>query len=199
MLQLANPFPLYLDQHGALLDAGKVYVGTANADPEASPVTVYWDSAATIPATQPLRTLGGLIVNNGVPSQVFVNATDYSTRVRDADGNQVSYTKSAIAIAAPSYQPLDSDLTAIAALSTTTFGRSLLTAADAPGLKTIASIIDGLPTTGGTVTGNITRSGAGPHVYHNDSTYVSGCIFVTANGAADPTSQAGHIWLELAP
>lgn len=37
----------------------------------------------------------------------------------------------AVAAAAASYQPVDSDLTAIAALSTTTFGRSLLTQADA--------------------------------------------------------------------
>jgi len=38
------------------------------------------------------------------------------------------------------YQPLDSDLTAIAALSTTTFGRALLTAADAAGLRTTAGL-----------------------------------------------------------
>lgn len=38
--------------------------------------------------------------------------------------------------AAASYQPLDSDLTAIAALSTTTYGRSVLTAADAAALRT---------------------------------------------------------------
>lgn len=37
-------------------------------------------------------------------------------------------------------QPLDSDLTAIAALATTTFGRSLLTAADAAGVRTLAGL-----------------------------------------------------------
>lgn len=37
----------------------------------------------------------------------------------------------------PVYQPLDSDLTAIAALSTTTFGRSLLTSANAAALLTL--------------------------------------------------------------
>jgi hypothetical protein len=37
----------------------------------------------------------------------------------------------------PVYQPLDSDLTAIAALATTTFGRSLLTSADAAALATL--------------------------------------------------------------
>jgi hypothetical protein len=40
------------------------------------------------------------------------------------------------ATAASTYQPLDSDLTAIAALSTTSFGRSLLTQADAAATRT---------------------------------------------------------------
>jgi hypothetical protein len=43
-----------------------------------------------------------------------------------------------IATAATSYQPLDSDLTSIAALSTTSFGRGLLTLADEAGLRTAA-------------------------------------------------------------
>jgi hypothetical protein len=38
------------------------------------------------------------------------------------------------------YQPLDSDLTAIAALTTTSFGRALLTLADAAALRTAASV-----------------------------------------------------------
>lgn len=41
-----------------------------------------------------------------------------------------------IAAAVASYQPLDSDLTAIAALTTTTFGRSLLALADAAAART---------------------------------------------------------------
>lgn len=40
-------------------------------------------------------------------------------------------------------QPLDSDLTAIAALSTTSFGRSLLAAADASALRTLAGTVIG--------------------------------------------------------
>ena len=38
------------------------------------------------------------------------------------------------------YQPLDSDLTAIAALSTTSFGRSVLDRADAAALRTLAGV-----------------------------------------------------------
>lgn len=53
------------------------------------------------------------------------------------------------ATAATTYQPLDSDLTAIAGLSTTTFGRSLLTQADAAAARTTI----GAGTGNGTVTG----------------------------------------------
>jgi hypothetical protein len=42
-----------------------------------------------------------------------------------------------------SWQPLDSDLTSIAALTTTSFGRSLLTQADAAALKSTAGLVIG--------------------------------------------------------
>ena len=41
------------------------------------------------------------------------------------------------------YQPLDSDLTAIAALTTTSYGRSLLEAANAAALRTLAGVVIG--------------------------------------------------------
>lgn len=197
MQRIVNPFPLFLDLRGALLDAGYVYIGTANADPEASPLTVYWDAAGMDVATQPLRTRGGVICNGANPAYVWVSADDYSQRVKDADGNLVSYVPSAAATgAAPvSYQPLDSDLTAIAALTTTSFGRSLLALANSAELKAAAGIVDGLPLTGGTVTGNITRSGAGAHAYFADAAMTEPVIYITASGAADPRSgNPGEIW-----
>jgi hypothetical protein len=50
--------------------------------------------------------------------------------------------------------------------------------------------------TGGTVTGNITRSTAGPHTYHADATYTSGQIIVSES---DPTGSEpdGTIWLKI--
>lgn len=48
-----------------------------------------------------------------------------------------------LAAAGTTFQPLDSDLTAIAALSTTSFGRSLLAAADASALRTLAGTVIG--------------------------------------------------------
>lgn len=51
------------------------------------------------------------------------------------------------------YQPLDSDLTAIAALSTTVFGRALLALADAAALRTAADV--GAQAVGGDLTGTV--------------------------------------------
>lgn len=193
--RIINPFPLYLDKRGNLLDGGFVYIGTAGADPETSPVATYWDSALTLPAVQPLRTLGGVIVNNGNPAFVFVAGDNYSLRVRDNTMDEVFYVASVVQAEVP-YQPLDADLTAIAALATTSFGRSLLTLANTAALKAATGIPDCLPLTGGTVTGNIIRSAAGAHTYHTNSAFTSGRIFTTASGAADPTSLPGDIWFE---
>jgi len=195
MQRLINPFPLFFDLGGSLVDAGRIYIGVAGDDPEVAPIDVFWDADGLIPAAQPLRTRGGLIVNNGSPAIVYIDEDDYSQRVRDADGNLISYVPSAVEAAA-AYQPLDADLTAIAALATTVFGRSVLTVADAAALRALAGIVASLPLTGGTVSGNITRQGAGPHLYHNDPAMTSGKVFVTAVGDPDPTSAPGDIWLK---
>lgn len=47
------------------------------------------------------------------------------------------------------------------------------------------------------MTANLVRQGAGPHLFHNTSGFTSGRVFVTASGAADPTSQPGDIWIQL--
>lgn len=198
MTKLTNPTPLWLNARGNLLDAGFVYIGVEGEDPQSSPITVFADQSQTIPLAQPLRTQGGVIVNNGAPVFVYFTATDYSLRVRDADGNQVLYLASARE-AEPEYQPLDSDLTAIAALSTTMFGRSLLTAANAAALRSLAGIADALPLAGGTVTGAITRQAAGGHWFWNNPGLTNARVFDTASGAADPMTQPGQVWIERVP
>ncbi len=77
------PFPLFLDDAGKPLDRGFVYVGTAGSDPTTSPISLFWDAALTTPASQPLRTVAGYIVNNGVRSQVYSSSTLYSISVRN--------------------------------------------------------------------------------------------------------------------
>jgi hypothetical protein len=196
MQRVGNPFVQFNDLRGALLDAGKIYIGEPNADPEVTPKTAYWDAALTIPALQPLRTRGGYIVNNGSPAVAYVGGDDYSMRVRDADGNLVSYAKTATDIVGASYQPLADALTELSGIDPSAIGLAILSAASAGDIKTLLGIGSYLALTGGTVSGNILRNGAGPHVYHNDASLTSGRIFITAAGATDPTSQPGDIWLK---
>lgn len=194
MLKLANPLPVFLDGDGLPLTGGSIYVGAPNTDPEVSPLTVYWDKAFAIPAAQPLRTIGGYIVNGGNPASVFINADDYSIRVRDAYGSQIQYVPSTSSDAA-TYQPSDADLTAIAALETTDYGRRLLTLADQAALQAAVGAGNSLPASGGTVTGNIVRQGGGVHLYYVNSIYASGRVFGPEN-TSDPTGQIGDLWFK---
>lgn len=194
MTKLTNPRPLFLNARGDLLDQGYVYVGVANGDPEAQPINLFWDAERTIPASQPLRTLGGVIVNGGNPAFVFMTEADYSLRVRDADMGVVFYEPS-VAVSGPQFQPLDTDLSAIAALVTTPFGRNLLTLASGAGLRQAAGIVEALPLTGGIVTGNITRQGAGVHLYHVNPSYTSGRVY-GPEYTTDPTTQPGDLWFK---
>lgn len=89
-LQLINPYQIFLGLDGLALDEGYVYAGTPNADPETSPVALFWDEAGTIPAAQPLRTSAGVIVRDGTPARVYGPAS-YSIRVRNKQGVQVFY------------------------------------------------------------------------------------------------------------
>lgn len=193
--RIANAFPYYPDGRGRPLTGGSVYIGVANQDPEANPISLFWDSALSVAAAQPINVIGGLLNNNGNPAKVYCAESNYSERVRDADGAEVSYD-ARVVDAANLYQPIDSDLTAIAALSTTAFGRSLLTMADGPALRALGGIVDPLPRAGGQMTGEITRQGGGAYPYMADAAYTVARIFVTANGAADPRTQVGDLWLE---
>lgn len=91
---VANPFDFYTDRKGDALDEGYIYVGVANQDPQLFPQAVFFDEALTIPATQPLRSIAGYVVNPGAgnsQADVYVAAA-YSIRVRDKQGNQVLYS-----------------------------------------------------------------------------------------------------------
>lgn len=136
--RIGNPFAMYFGD-GLPLDGGHVYIGTTGLDPEVSPLAVFWDSALSVAATQPLDTIGGILNRDGNPSFAFIAEADYSIRVRDADGAEVSYTTSSID-AGPSYQPLDADLTAIAGLATAAYGRGVLEIASAADLRAYAGI-----------------------------------------------------------
>jgi hypothetical protein len=87
-LALLNPIPAFQDLDGSPLDDGYLYFGTANQNPITSPVTVYWDAAATIPAAQPIRTINGFPWRNGSPAIIYTSG-NVSMLVRNRNGAQV--------------------------------------------------------------------------------------------------------------
>lgn len=91
MLVIDTPFVQYFDLDGSPLDAGYIYIGTAGANPETNPITVYWDAAGTQPAAQPIRTMNGFAVRSGTPANIFAN-NDYSQTVKNKKGQLVVYT-----------------------------------------------------------------------------------------------------------
>jgi hypothetical protein len=88
MLATQSPFPQYFGTDGSPLDAGRLYFGQVNQNPETAPITVYWDAAGTQPAAQPITTLNGYTYRNGTPAQVYANS-DYSLTIRDRRGRLV--------------------------------------------------------------------------------------------------------------
>jgi hypothetical protein len=87
-LSIEPTFPIFTDIDGQPLEAGYVWIGTANLDPQTNPINVYWDAALTIAAPQPIRTLAGYPSRNGTPARLYVNS-DYSIRVMNKNGSTV--------------------------------------------------------------------------------------------------------------
>jgi hypothetical protein len=91
LTQLAPPYPIFTDKSGSPLDNGYLYFGTANLNPETNPITVYYDSAFTQPAAQPLRTSNGYVMRNGSPAIIYANS-QFSVTVRDKKKALVIYS-----------------------------------------------------------------------------------------------------------
>ena len=87
-LSIQPIYPIFTDIDGQPLEDGFVWIGQANLDPQVNPVNVFWDAALTIPAGQPIRTLGGYPSNSGTPARLYVNS-DYSIRVMNKNGSVV--------------------------------------------------------------------------------------------------------------
>lgn len=86
---------LYIgDSTGRPLDFGMVYFGEPNKDPEYYPIDLYLDEALTVPLSQPVRTKGGFMNNNGDMIEVYANEQVYSVKVLDSYGVQVFYCES---------------------------------------------------------------------------------------------------------
>jgi hypothetical protein len=83
-LSVQVPYPVFYDRDGQPLDNGNIYIGEANLDPITNPIQVYYDEALTLTASQPLVTSSGYVYRNGTPTQLYVDATDFSITVNDS-------------------------------------------------------------------------------------------------------------------
>jgi hypothetical protein len=82
------PFPTFSEADGQPLEAGYIWIGTANLNPITNPISVYWDVDLTLPAAQPIRTQGGYPVNSGTPARLYVNS-NFSIQVQNSKGSVV--------------------------------------------------------------------------------------------------------------
>ena len=82
---VSNPIPVFTALDGTPLEAAKLYFGVVGQNPETNPTTVYWDSALTQPAAQPIRTIGGMPSRNGTPANLYTESL-YSISVRNRAG-----------------------------------------------------------------------------------------------------------------
>jgi hypothetical protein len=97
LTQLAPPYPIFTDKNGDPLDAGYLYFGTANQNPETNPITVYFDNALTQPAAQPIRTINGYPSRNGSPAAIYTDQY-FSVTVRNKKNELVIYAPSGYGI-----------------------------------------------------------------------------------------------------
>jgi len=177
-------------------DASKP-VSTAQAAADAV-VQAYAIQRANHTGTQAVGTITGL----GGAATLSVGTT--AGTVSAGDDSRITGALST-ATAATTYQPLDADLTSIAALTTTTFGRSLLTQADATATRTTIGL-GSLATQSGTfsgtssgtntgdqtitLTGDVTGSGTGSFAATLASTAVTAGSYGSASSVATFTVDA---------
>ncbi len=83
------PYTVWPDVDGEPLEDGYIYIGAAGLNPETNPISVFFDANLTIPAAQPLRTIGGFISNSGSPANVFTSLLKASITVRNKNGTLV--------------------------------------------------------------------------------------------------------------
>jgi hypothetical protein len=115
---IVQPYKVFADANGLPLEAGFIYIGQPNQNPEVYPLTAYWDDAISVTAAQPIRTMAGFPKRNGTPSNIYT-ATDYSITIRDKNGAlvfsapmssligsaaQVSFTQSGVGAVATTVQ-----------------------------------------------------------------------------------------------
>ena len=106
--EVKNPFTYFGDPtEGKPLSNAIIYVGEPDKDPEIAAnrkiVQGNLETGATVPIPQPIRTgAGGYVNYQGSQVQLVVDG-EYSLKVFDRNGKQVSYTPSLVGGVVPSF------------------------------------------------------------------------------------------------
>lgn len=88
-VEINPPFRVFTDVDGEPLEDGYIHIGAVNQNPQVVPIAVFWDSALTIPAFQPIRTLGGYPSRSGTPSRMYVAESSYSISVSNKNSTLI--------------------------------------------------------------------------------------------------------------
>lgn len=82
------PLQIYTDLNGDPLEAGFIYLGLENLEPETNPINVFFDKDLLYPALQPIRTIAGAPARNGSQAILYVSDANvrYSTKIEDKNG-----------------------------------------------------------------------------------------------------------------
>ena len=89
VLKIELPFPVFTDVDGNPLEDGYIYIGESGKNPEGFPIDTWWDSALSVPAVQPVRTIGGYASRSGTPGKLYINSLDYSITARNKNNTLV--------------------------------------------------------------------------------------------------------------
>ncbi len=151
-LNLSVPFSITPQTDGRFFFTQLIHAADSPADEEcptyeATGTTVEWQAcSAGSGEVNTASNLGGGLANYSTKVGVDLQFNSFAAVDFDLASNLISIdpTKWLTIVAADAaYQPLDSDLTAIAALVTTSFGRSVLTGADASAVRTLLGVAIG--------------------------------------------------------
>lgn len=180
-VQIYPPFQVFTDTTGEPLENGYIYIGQVNQNAEVYPIPVFWDLDLTIPAAQPIRTLGGYPDRAGTPSKLYTSSVTYSITIKDRNQEFVySALNSSTTTELQALLANDSDVSAGAAL----IGRGGQVANSIAELRTLLKTV---PSKAAFVTGYYAAGDGGGGAYYLDeldttSADNGGTIIVAADG-----------------
>ena len=94
MFEVRQPYFQIVDLTGAPVSNGSLYFGVSGLDPRYNQVTIYWDSAGTTVASQPIKLLNGYPTRDGTPAALYTTSATYAVAAYDKQGRKIFYKDS---------------------------------------------------------------------------------------------------------